>query len=838
MRPASLPSGPDHRLRLLLIEDNPGDARLLRAHLTDTPRFEADVQAARTLGEGLDTLRAGAFDAVVLDLGLPDATGTEAVQRISEAVDDRVPIAVVTGRADDETAVDLAALRSGATEFLRKDELTPRRLGRTIQYMVERDYYRRRAQRLDTLARSVLRALPDHLAVLDGDGRIVAVNEAWRAFARQNGGDPDGYVGRSYLAVLERADEDGDEVAGRARDLVRRGLAGEEVDSMLRYPCGSPGGAERWFRCSVHALEDGESGVVVRHEEVTDEEYRTAALQETEARFQSVFESTGDAVVVVDEELRPLRANKAWRELTGMTDGDVTERRLDELFGDAAASRQLLRALERGAGINDHEHRLQTSGGDERFVRTTVSPLETSFEESPRFVLTMRDVTERRALEQRLERSARYDPLTGLINRSALEERVTEVAARARDDASPMALVVVDIDGLRRVNDSLGHTAGDRVLVKSARRLEEVVREADFVARLGGDEFAVLLTELASREDFVAVRERLQAIFHEPFLIDDDEVTLGATLGATFGVPGSSDRPLPPTTEEILQWADIALLRAKEEPSRAFHVFVPDLDDRGDAFEREQDLRRALEGDQIVPYYQPVFDLATDTIVGFEALARWEHPTRGLLMPALFIDLAETHGMIRDLGETLMRQACEAVAGWNASLSEDREPLRLWMNFSGLQLADPALSDRIDRALSASGFEESLLRCEVTETVLLEAANAIGDLRERGIGVAIDDFGTGYSSLLYLHDHQFDGLKIDRAFVRGLGEDESDRAIVETCLTLGQALGLDVVAEGVEEARQLDELRDLGCLRAQGFYFSRAVNRIGVATLLGVDGTA
>jgi diguanylate cyclase (GGDEF)-like protein/PAS domain S-box-containing protein len=427
---------------------------------------------------------------------------------------------------------------------------------------------------------------------------------------------------------------------------------------------------------------------------------------------------------------------------------------------------------------------------------------------------------ERKAYESRLAYQAHHDPLTGLPNRMLFSEFLVLALARSRRFHSRVAVLFLDLDRFKFVNDSLGHDAGDQLLVALGERLRDAVRPGDTVARFGGDEFVVLCEDLSgpdARQQATDVADRLLAVIGEPFHLDGDEQYLNASIGIALARSGD-ERP-----EALLRDADSAMYRAKDRGKARWELFDEEM--RASALERveiENALHRAVDREEFRVVYQPVVALPDGRCIGAEALVRWQHPERGLLTPDEFVDLAEESGLIVPVGIWVLDAACRQAAVWQAN--DDGGDFVVSVNLSGRQLAHPDTPGHVAHALATSGIDPAGLALEITESVLMDDAGStmasIGALKDLGVGLSIDDFGTGYSSLGYLKRFPVDTVKIDRSFVAGLGDKQEDSAIVAAVVSLGHALGLTVVAEGVETARQRDELVALHCDAAQGFLFS------------------
>jgi diguanylate cyclase (GGDEF)-like protein len=424
-------------------------------------------------------------------------------------------------------------------------------------------------------------------------------------------------------------------------------------------------------------------------------------------------------------------------------------------------------------------------------------------------------------------RHAFNDSLTGLPNRALLLDRLEVALARAEREDEPVSVLFLDLDGFKVVNDSLGHVAGDRLLIDVARRLSDCLRRSDTAARIGGDEFAILLGDIGNPDRAPRVAERLIAALGEPFNVLGREVFVSASIGIAYGKNDA---------QSLLRNADVAMYRAKRSgEAGAYATFEPSMHAAVvERLEMEADLRRAIERNELVLHYQPIVELASGRVAGLEALLRWAHPRRGLVMPFEFIPLAEETRLIVELGRWVLHEACRQAAQWR----DDPQTGRPWVsvNLSGLQLLDGDIDADVAAALAAAGLEPAGLTLEITETVLVQdvaaAVDRLENLRALGVSIAIDDFGTGYSSLRYIRRFPADMLKIAKPFVDGL-HDEVDAALVRTIIALADSLGLRTVAEGIEDPEQLARLRDLGCALGQGYLFARPVAPEAATALLG-----
>lgn len=449
-------------------------------------------------------------------------------------------------------------------------------------------------------------------------------------------------------------------------------------------------------------------------------------------------------------------------------------------------------------------------------------------------LLTCRDVSERKAFEAQLSHQAFHDSLTRLPNRALFQERLGHALARSRRVGSVVAVLFLDLDNFKIVNDSLGHEAGDSLLLTVAERLSACVRPGDTVARLGGDEFTVLLEDLESAAQAQGLAERISATLNVPLLVSGREVFTTASLGIACESGASLEAARTP--DDLVRDADTAMYRAKTEGKSRAVVFDSNMNTQAvNRLELEMDLRRALEKEEFRVFYQPIVTLETRRVCEVEALVRWENPGRGLVPPGDFIPLAEETGLIVPLGLWVLREACVQVRTWQEAQQTGR-PLRLSVNVSGRQLQQPDLVAQVAAILEETGLAPSCLKLEITESVMMLDADdtipRLHALRALGVCLAVDDFGTGYSSMAYLSSLPIDTLKIDRSFVIKMGRSDDDAAIVRAIVTLAKTLNLQITCEGIETPAQLAQLCSLDCDQGQGYHFSRPVPAADFAALL------
>ncbi len=547
----------------------------------------------------------------------------------------------------------------------------------------------------------------------------------------------------------------------------------------------------------------------------------------------SALMSLSDGVAVLDAASNVILSNFAWEEF-GHAHSGLLMPENDNDFLDhwerAGMHDQALAALAAGLqGVLDGSRPAYrrdvevTDAGAQRWIEVKIAP----FHEGCTICLT--DVTERKAVEASLVHDAMHDPLTGLANRSLFTDRLSH-ALKRRADRFPasVALLMIDVDHFKSINDSYGHQEADTVLEVVAKRLKAGSRPGDTVSRLGGDEFAVICDDISDTRLGLRIAQRLLVTVNQPILMSHGELDLSLSIGLAISGPNAVA-----DARELIQQADTALYRAKLAGRNRVELFDDTL--RREVTERlmlERDLRMAFDRKQFRLQYQPLVNLLTNKVSGAEALLRWDHPVKGVIMPDSFIPAAEESGLIIAVGKWVLEQACSQAVSWG------NQDSTISVNVSGRQLQDPDFVTMVVDILERTGLNPDRLCLEITESVLIEdgekAAQRLSQLRRLGVHIALDDFGTGFSSLSYLHRFPVDIVKIDRTFVEGLGADDDSRVIISAIISMTAALGVDVIAEGVETLAQLQALVQIGSRTAQGYFFCQPLDESEIALQLDV----
>lgn len=712
------------RIRVLLIEDNAGDARLIEYMLAQATGLSFALTWVTSLDAAAEVLNGTGTDAVLLDLGLPGSSGLDTLFRLRARTQSMPPLIVMSGLEDEEIA--LRAVQAGAQDYLVKGQVDGALLVRSLRYAIER------GQTKEAL--------------------------------------------RQAHADLELR------VAERTADLAR----------------------------TVQALQD----------EIAEREQAVQTMQASEARIRRLVESNIIGVCFWGADDQITDANEAFLRIVGYSREDI--RRGGVRFHlmsppeYQSADERATDEIHNTGSCVPYEKEYIRKDGDRVPVLVGGTRLDGEHERGVAFVL---DLTERKRAEERVRYLAQHDALTDLPNRLLFRDRVTQAIAQAQRSKNLIAVLFIDLDHFKNVNDSLGHQIGDELLQTAAQRLRACVRTGDSVARLGGDEFVISLPALHNGTDVLRVAGQVLDTLREPFLIGPNALRVSSSIGiALYPTDGQN-------ADELMRAADTAMYYAKEKGRDNFQFFTARLND---AAQRRlaiaNRLYPALNQGELSVHYQPQVNLESGEIFAAEALVRWQSPDLGTVPPHEFIKIAEETGFIAHLGEWVLREACKQLAAWwRAGHTE----LRVAVNLSPHQFMRPGFPDLAARILNESGLPATALEMEITEGVLMmQSVDNVATLEQlagMGIRIAIDDFGTGYSSLAYLQRFPIQILKIDQSFVNGIGEDASDTSIVTAIIAMAHSLRLKVVAEGVETAEQANFLKRHGCFAAQGYHFSRPV---------------
>jgi diguanylate cyclase (GGDEF)-like protein/PAS domain S-box-containing protein len=658
--------------------------------------------------------------------------------------------------------------------------------------------------------RLVLEQTPAILWTLDRDLRITLAIGAGLA---ELGLTSDEMLGNHLFDYLRTSDP-----AVAAVSAHLRALAGETVT----YGGGWRG---RWYQVRVDPLRDRAGavvGVIGLGHDVTERRRAEEALRESEIRFRTVVEALGEGLLITDADDRILYANPRVEEIFGYRPEELVGRIGYEVLLPADEIEVFRERIGRrlDGSSERYELRVRRKDGSLAWTEIHATPYRGPDGTVVGTVGAIAEITERKRVEEQLAHGALHDSLTGLPNRALFINRLEHALERLRRGRrKAFAVLFLDLDRFKLINDSLGHATGDDLLRHVGTRLEEALRPDDTVSRFGGDEFTILLDDVNDAVDASHVADRVLEVLARPFRLGARQVYTSASIGIALCASGDAD------PQELLRNADAALHRAKGHGKARYEVFDREMHAAAMLrLQMETDLRLALGRGEFRLMYQPVISLHTGRLVGFEALARWEHPLRGTIAPDDFIPVAEETGLIVPLGRWVVREACRALAEARPRAPGGR-PLTLGVNVSARQFLQPDFVQEVEAALNEHGIPPESLIVEMTESVLVDTSEAVSAtlerLKDQGVVVYVDDFGTGYSSLGYLHRFPVDGLKIDRSFVHGMEHDARKAGFVRAIVALGRNLSLRVVAEGVDDPAQLALLREMGCHHAQGYLFAK-----------------
>ena len=816
---------------VLLIEDDPADARLIQDALADLPDSTFHVEWVCCLADAIERLQSAPVDVILLDLTLPDSQGILAFDQVFAARPEAL-ILVLSTESDEELARE--AVARGAQDYLAKVHINAHWLPRALNYVIERKAIRESLRLSESRFRAMSDAAPLGIFVSDADGACEYTNAAYHKIS---GLSFDESLGMNWSMAIHP--EDRERVLAEWRIAAR---SQEAFQTEFRFLQGDD--RVVWTRINSATIRDGKTslGLIQTVEDIS--ERKTAELELLAAedalfaekeRAQVTLDSIGDAVLTTDLQGKVSYLNRQAEKMTGWSREEAVGHPLTEVFSIVDGTTRQVVANPAKVAITQN----QTVGlanncilirrdGLELAINDSAAPIHDRDGQVIGAVLVFEDVSESRAMTLKMSHLARHDFLTGLPNRMLLTERLSQAIGLAQRHHRQVALLFIDLDCFKNINDSLGHTIGDQLLQSVGERLLATVRATDTVCRQGGDEFVILLPEIEQPQDAAHIAQKLLDAFAVPHLIGGQELHITLSIGISVYPDDGVD------LDAVLQNADTAMYHAKTNGRNNFQFFRADMNTR--AVRRlliENNMRRALKQGEFVLNYQPQINLASGAITGAEALIRWRDPDLGAIPPGQFVPVAEECGLIVTIGHWVLREACQQVKVW---LDSGLRVPSIAVNISAVEFRHKNFLEGLAQILDETGLTPDYLELELTESLLMHdvesSATVLESLKAMGIKLAIDDFGTGYSSLSYLKRFPITTLKIDQSFVRDITTDINDATIVSAVVGMGRNLNHRVIAEGVETREQFEFLSTRQCPEGQGFLFSHPLPAEDFARLL------
>lgn len=793
----------NNALNLLLVEDSPDDADLLVLALRRGGFKPLHMRRVETAVEFRAALQTGQWDLIISDVSVP-SFGAQAALVILKELQVDLPFIVVSGHMRTEDAVSM--MRAGAEDFVQKDDIA--RLVPAVERAL-RDARMVEEKRLaDEQAKRFGQVLDESAnEILWVDAVSLAVVHANRG-ACHNMGMQANEIEQKPLHALLQKDE------GQLRAVLAPLYSGEKEQVAIEENFRRADGSSYPVDMRIQLLA---GNLVVLAIDISEKK----AIAEQLRQLSQAVEQSPTGVVIISRAGIIEYVNRSYIDSNGFGTDELEGRDWFNFItqqSPAQRTAQMQEALQKNEPWRGEMH-TRRKDGTAIWEYVSLSPIvgESAGHPVEHYLVMLEDITVRKEYEQKLMRQASYDELTKLPNRLLAFDRLSVALAEAKRENTGAALFFIDLDNFKNVNDTMGHFAGDALLIEAAARLQSCVRESNTLARFGGDEFVVVMPNIDTPNTARIVAQRILKAFQPAFLIQGRELYVSASIGMTiFPDDGES-------TQVMLQNADAAMYRAKENGRNNFCFFTPEMNRQAaQRLSTESQLRRALTQRELYMVYQPIVSARTMRIVGCEALIRWQNAELGLVSPDQFIPLAEEIGLIVPIGEWLLRETVMKVAGWQKELTT---PLRLAVNVSARQFGGNGILSFVEQVLKDSGLPPDLLELEITERLVLHEtssnSNQLHKLNDIGVRLSVDDFGTGYSALSYLKRFPFDVLKIDRSFVRDITKDRDNAALAKAIIAMAHGLDMHVIAEGVESVAQRDFLIDHNCDMMQGYYFSR-----------------
>ena len=803
-----------NNLSILAIEDSSADFRLIERHLR-LAGLRAQCTRIDTLDELYQSLDAGGWDIILYAYNVPQLNFEDNLALIQQRLPD-TPVILVLGSVGEEKAV--ALLKFGVWDFLLKDNLT--RLVPSIQRCLREvsDRFALKSAEKELgeqqkLLTVVVEGSTNAIFVKDLHGRYLLVNQAAAQFV---GKSADQVIGHDDSFIFPAA------IATEVMEIDKAIMSSGKTQTHEEYIT-TLSGEQLIFHVTKGPMLDynGQvSGLFGISHNITERKKRELALIESESRFSTVFNRNPIAIGIsnyASEEF--IDVNEAYLQLSGYERNEVIGHTAIELnlwvYPEEKARMYMSLSLSEHGQIQNQELLFRTKNGEIGDALLSAELINIGGEQCVLHILT--DITEKKKAQRVIDYLSHHDALTGLPNRMLVRDRVKQAIAVAKGDKHKIALLFIDLDNFKSINDSLGHASGDVLLEVISHRLRESIRGTDTVSRFGGDEFLVVLSHITASDAVVAVCSKILEDITKPARIDGYELSTSCSIGVTVYPDDGDD------FDSLLRKADSAMYYAKDAKGNTYRFFDSKMNaDAIEQVELRHGLRIALERNEFVLHYQPQIDLSSGAVIGAEALIRWQHPELGLLPPGKFITLAEDSGLIVPIGEWALREACRQAMAWRKQGLPD---LVMAVNLSAIQFRRGNLDKTVIAALRDSGLDPQFLELELTESILIgdteNVLQTVKRLKTLGVKLSLDDFGTGYSSLSYLKRFAVDKVKIDQSFIRDMDKNPSDAAIVRAIIQMSKSLGLRTIAEGIEEEHLIKYLQIYHCDEAQGYYYSR-----------------
>ncbi len=814
---------------VLLVENDATVVAQIQAALGHEEPGPFRVEWCSRLDDALKRLQLERMDVILLGLELPDTRGMEAFERIFQtAPQSAVFVLCTTGNE----ALGQAAVQHGAQDYFLKNPNGNERLPLALRQATDR--LGMLATKVESVVdfRAMNDASPLGILIADVRGDCIYTNPV---FQRMSGLQLEEALGTTWAQAVHPQDRT--RVLEEWRNAMHTPLPFSLELRFLRRD-----GQIVWGRAHAMAMHDGERlrGYILSVEDVTEQQSAKSVLEaakealfEEKERAQVTLNSIADGVICADVHGYVMYLNRAAERLTGWPLAEAAGRMLDQVF-DIVDTKTVLTATPADAERPRRSSMLIRRDGEETPIEDSLSPMHDSAGNVIGSVVVFHDVSETHAMAAKMAHLAQYDFLTDLPNRLLLNDRLTQAISLAQRHQQQLALMFLDLDHFKHINDSLGHAVGDQLLQLVAVRLKACVRSADTLCRQGGDEFVVLLPEIEDAQDAALVAAKMMDAFAQPLIVEGHELDVSLSIGISIFPEDGRD------LDTIVKNADIAMYHAKENGRNNYQFFTPEINAR--AVQRnalKHSLHRAMDRKEFVLHYQSKIDLETGHLTGVEALLRWHHPEQGFIEPSKFVSVAEDCGLIGPIGQWVLQEACGQVQAWHAA---GLPIVPVSVNISAVEFKNKNFLQNLSNILEDTGLKPEFLELELTESVMLQdieaTSSVMQSLKDMGIRLTIDDFGTGYSNLSYLKHFPIDTLKIDQSFVRDVTTDMGDATIVRAILNMARSLKLRAIAEGVETPAHLAFLQALQCDEGQGYYFSRPVRAGAFESMLTSDSAA